>query len=292
MDDLDRLFRRVVHNVRAAYPELLTQQFEVSQLYQQVVPYRLNRRELAVETVEDYELALMQLLSGARGYLTGDADMQRALQDELESLNPDLSSYRGYATSRIAIAADAVRAIDQQPMHAGAAMAASTASTVASRATEPMATSDAASPGARSPAPKTAPSAAPRTASSAAPKSAPAAPKTAPAAAPRSPTFAPAHKSPTFISAPKSAPSSSAPMSSSPKSAPAPATTTGPAKETGAGSAHDATCRYCSGMLPVGKNIVFCPHCGHDLTVQHCPACNTELEIGWRFCITCGRQVS
>lgn len=252
MDDLDRLFRRVVHNVRGAYPELVTQSFEVSQLYQQVVPYRLNRRELGVETVEDYELALMQLLSGARGYLTGDADMQRALQDELESLNPDLSTYRGYATSRVALAADALRALDQQPVaHAGAtagsARAAGSAepSDVASRATERIRTSGGTTPSSSS-------------------KRGAAAP----------------HQPPSAAMSPKSA-ATPASMSSS------------TAGEGEGGHAHAAsTCRFCGGSLPHGKSIVFCPYCGHDLTVQHCPACNTELEIGWRFCITCGRQVN
>jgi len=261
MDDLDRLFRRVVHNVRAAYPELITQSFEVSQLYQQVVPYRLNRRELGVETVEDYELALMQLLSGARGYLTGDPDMQRALQDELESLNPDLSAYRGYATSHVALAADAVRAMDLQPVAqpvgagvgAGGGLTVSGESAaVAARATERIHTGRDAgtydSPGLRLGA-----------AQSTHPK--PAAP------------VAPA-----------------APMSSKSPSAVTPGAI-GKAAEAGEHNA-PAACRYCSGSLPAGKSIVFCPYCGHDLTVQHCPACNTELEIGWRFCITCGRQVS
>ena len=49
------------------------------------------------------------------------------------------------------------------------------------------------------------------------------------------------------------------------------------------------TCRYCSGALPPGRRTVFCPHCGQNLTVQRCPACGTELEVGWKFCITCGR---
>jgi uncharacterized Zn finger protein (UPF0148 family) len=40
--------------------------------------------------------------------------------------------------------------------------------------------------------------------------------------------------------------------------------------------------------------VVFCPHCGHNLTVKHCPACKAELEleIGWKYCITCGREVA
>jgi predicted amidophosphoribosyltransferase len=37
--------------------------------------------------------------------------------------------------------------------------------------------------------------------------------------------------------------------------------------------------------------VTFCPYCGENLTVRRCPACSTELEAGWRFCITCGREV-
>lgn len=241
MDDLDRLFRRVVHNVRAAYPELINQPFEVSQLYQQVVPYRLNRRELGVESVEDYELALMQLLSGARGYLTGDQEMQRALRDELEALNPDLSAYRAFATSHVSLVAEAVRAMDQQPVVQPVAL--SEPAAVAARATERITASHVGS-------------------SSEAP-------------------VARAASAPSQTQAPPAMPSKNAPPT--PQSL-------GSKTSDAAGEA--SGCRYCGGNLPAGKNIVFCPYCGHDLTVQHCPACNTELEIGWRFCITCGRQVN
>jgi hypothetical protein len=262
MDDLDRLFRRVVHNVRAAYPELLNQSFEVSQLYQQVVPYRLNRREIGVDSVEDFELALMQLLSGARGYLTGDADMQRALQDELESLNPDLSAYRGFATSRIGLATDAVRHIEQQPISqataaVGASASVASSSAVAARATERISTTGTASPDL------------PRAASGGGGGSG------GSSAGP-----ATSHNQP------------SAAMPSS-RSVGSPASTTSQSRAAEAAGDHTpSACRYCGGSLPDGKSIVFCPYCGHDLTVQHCPACNTELEIGWKFCITCGRQVS
>lgn len=50
------------------------------------------------------------------------------------------------------------------------------------------------------------------------------------------------------------------------------------------------TCRYCDGALPPGRAIIFCPHCGQNLTMASCPACGSELEVGWRFCPTCGRQ--
>ena len=51
-------------------------------------------------------------------------------------------------------------------------------------------------------------------------------------------------------------------------------------------------CRYCAASLPDGRKIVFCPFCGHDLTVTQCPACSTELELGWKFCVTCGRTMA
>jgi predicted amidophosphoribosyltransferase len=48
-------------------------------------------------------------------------------------------------------------------------------------------------------------------------------------------------------------------------------------------------CRYCKGELPAGRELSFCPHCGQDLTVVHCPACGADLEHEWKFCATCGR---
>lgn len=54
--------------------------------------------------------------------------------------------------------------------------------------------------------------------------------------------------------------------------------------------AHGAGCRYCGGRLPDGRKVTFCPHCGLDQTKRQCPACSTELEAAWRFCVTCGRS--
>jgi hypothetical protein len=66
--------------------------------------------------------------------------------------------------------------------------------------------------------------------------------------------------------------------------------------ESGAGDAPSimreaasSCCRYCGGRQPHGRRVTFCPHCGLDLTKRQCPACSTELDAGWRFCVTCGR---
>ncbi|HEY0928742.1 MAG TPA: zinc ribbon domain-containing protein [Gemmatimonas sp.] len=60
-----------------------------------------------------------------------------------------------------------------------------------------------------------------------------------------------------------------------------------PARGTRATHAH---CRFCDGQLPEStRKITFCPHCGTDLTKRQCPACSTELEANWHYCVTCGR---
>jgi hypothetical protein len=51
-----------------------------------------------------------------------------------------------------------------------------------------------------------------------------------------------------------------------------------------------AHCRFCSNRLPDQRRVTFCPHCGMDLTKRQCAACSTELEVHWRFCVTCGRR--
>ncbi len=114
MDELDRLYRRLVDNIRGTFPELLARGFEVSQLYQQIVPYRTNRRELGFDSNEEYELALMQLLAGLRGYLTTDGELQRAMRTELASPNPDLTAFRMYATSTVALAPEPLRALERR----------------------------------------------------------------------------------------------------------------------------------------------------------------------------------
>ena len=48
-------------------------------------------------------------------------------------------------------------------------------------------------------------------------------------------------------------------------------------------------CRFCGNRLPEHRSMTFCPHCGMDMTKRQCPACSTELNVNWRFCVTCGR---
>ncbi len=51
-------------------------------------------------------------------------------------------------------------------------------------------------------------------------------------------------------------------------------------------------CPYCTGALPPGRAVTFCPHCGMNVTLAQCPACSSEVESTWHYCVTCGRDVS
>jgi hypothetical protein len=112
MDNLDRLFRHLVRTIEASRREYLSRPFEVAELYQTILPYRLHRRELGLETNHDYEMTLLELLSGARGYLVVDERMRDTLRKELASENPDPSVLREFAAAHVALASDAVRRLD------------------------------------------------------------------------------------------------------------------------------------------------------------------------------------
>lgn len=51
-------------------------------------------------------------------------------------------------------------------------------------------------------------------------------------------------------------------------------------------------CQWCRAELPVRDNLNFCPFCGTDLKLFPCNECGEELEAEWRFCVSCGTEVS
>jgi len=49
-------------------------------------------------------------------------------------------------------------------------------------------------------------------------------------------------------------------------------------------------CPYCGGSLPSNRKVNFCPHCGQPPSGElKCPACGSEVDVGWAYCIGCGR---
>lgn len=256
MDDLDRLLQRLVQRIRAEFPEYMNRPFEVSELYQNIVPYRHNRRELGIETNQDYELALLRLLAGERGYLMGDASMQDAVKREVASPNPNTALFREFAAARVSLSPDAARRYEQ--MSSGDSQPDDVRTVSAAPPPRPAAP----------PPPPARPAPTPSVAQPSAGMSAMASPPSPP----RVPTPPPAEY---YAVPPTSDRAASAGRSAAMASAVA------------AGG-----CRYCGGSLPQGRRVTFCPHCGQNLAVQRCPACSTELELGWKFCTTCGRAVA
>jgi len=116
MDELDRMYRRLVQNIRAGFPDLMGRPFEIAEVYTTLIPYRHNRRELELDTNQDYEHALLRLLSGERGYLIGDPQMQADLRAEIESSNPDLTKFRAYSTTMVSLAPDGARNAEPPPL--------------------------------------------------------------------------------------------------------------------------------------------------------------------------------
>jgi double zinc ribbon protein len=223
MSKVERMYRHLVRTVRTKYTPLLTQPFEVGELYQTILPYRLHRRELGLETNQDYELTLLELLSGAHGYLVVDDRMRDTLAAQLTAAEPDVSLIRKFASEHVAFAPEALHRLEADARATGAQAVV--------RGSTPQR-------------PRTGPT---RTGSGAMP------------AIPFAPT-------------------AGLPNETHSRRTP-------PPMEVASGE----LCLFCKGELPAGRQISFCPHCGQDLTVLHCPACGGELERGWKFCVTCGR---
>jgi predicted RNA-binding Zn-ribbon protein involved in translation (DUF1610 family) len=51
-------------------------------------------------------------------------------------------------------------------------------------------------------------------------------------------------------------------------------------------------CSACGEVLPAHRTVNFCPHCGSSQIRTGCPSCGSEVESGWRHCVTCGASVN
>lgn len=103
MDALDRMFHVLVTTLRAKHPQWLSAPFSVGDLYQHALPYRHFRRDLGLETNQEYEMVLMELLTGARGYLDVDERLRDELGRELASAAPEPSRVRQFADSQVSV---------------------------------------------------------------------------------------------------------------------------------------------------------------------------------------------
>jgi hypothetical protein len=219
-DDLDRLFERLVKVLAEDAPGRLAVPFPAAEVYERLVPYRSNRSTLKVATHQDYEMAVLRLLSGERGYASLDpGEVQEALRREAAELSPDTGLFRQFP--------DAILSLNRI-------------------AAERFLRGDRvyAPPG---PVPLTA----------------------APETAAQEEEEAPA--SPTSPTSPTSTASESA-------------------FELAEQSESPRQCPYCGETLPGSRKVNFCPQCGQPPSGElRCPACGVEVDVGWRYCVSCGR---
>jgi hypothetical protein len=103
MDAVDRMFHTLVRALRAQTPPADAKAFSAGELHDRILPYRHFRRDLNLESNREYELTLMQLLSGARGYLEVDERLRDVLSKELTTPSPDPARLRDVADAEVKV---------------------------------------------------------------------------------------------------------------------------------------------------------------------------------------------
>lgn len=104
VDDLERLFRELVKVVRTDDPDRVRHSFQVSELYQSILPYRGFKRLLQFDSSEDYDMAILRLLAGERGYASVEPiEVQQQLALEAQSINPAPGLYREFAAAKVTL---------------------------------------------------------------------------------------------------------------------------------------------------------------------------------------------
>jgi len=213
-DDLDRLFERLVSVLADDAPGRLAVPFPAAEVYERLVPYRSNRSILKVATHQDYEMAVLRLLAGERGYVSLEpGEVQEALQREAGESNPDTALFRQFP--------DAILSLNRL-------------------AAERFLRGDRAY------------------------------------APPPPPHLAPPPES-------VEAADGEEDRDEKPPLA-------GAAFELAEQSETPRQCPYCGETLPGSRKVNFCPQCGQPPSGElRCPACGVEMDVGWRYCVSCGR---
>jgi hypothetical protein len=214
-DELDRLFDRLVHvlakDARLAVP------FPAADVWERLVPYRSNRSHLRVATHQDYEMTVLRLLSGERGYVRLEPeDVRDGMQREAATTNPDSAMFRNFPDARIMIN----RLAAERFLRGEAAYAPPALPSTEDEEEQPVSWT------------------------------------------------------------------SENPISPVPAAPPSAGATFELDEETTA-----RQCAYCGGTLPGARKINFCPHCGQPPSGEElkCPACGAEVDVGWGYCVSCGR---
>ncbi len=114
IDEVERFFRHLVDVLSESDPDRLKRPIQISEIYQSILPYRHHRSALGFDTNEDYEMAVLRFLAGDGGFVSLDPpEVQDALSEEAQAINPNPSAFREYAAARVYLNAGAVRTVTE-----------------------------------------------------------------------------------------------------------------------------------------------------------------------------------
>jgi hypothetical protein len=218
-DDLDRLFERLVSVLADDAPGRLAIPFPAAEVYERLVPYRSNRSTLKVATHQDYEMAVLRLLAGERGYASLEpTEVRDALERETAEKNPDTGLFRQFPDALLSLN----RLAAERFLRRDRAYA----------------------------------------------------PPSPPPVSPESPEAAADDGG---DGGDEDVGKERAPLA-------------GAAFELAEQSESPRQCPYCGETLPGSRKVNFCPQCGQPPSGElRCPACGGEVDVGWRYCVSCGR---
>jgi hypothetical protein len=221
-DDLDRLFERLVSVLADDTPGRLAVPFPAAEVYERLVPYRSNRSILKVATHQDYEMAVLRLLGGERGYASlAPPEVQEALAREARETNPDTGLFRQFPDAMLSLN----RLAAERSLRGDRAYAT------------------------------------------------PPPPPLAPAAAAE-------------LEEQEEEEEEEEGDDIGQRGAPL----TGAAFELAEQTETPRQCPYCGETLAANRKVNFCPQCGQPPSGElRCPACGSEVDVGWRYCMSCGR---
>jgi len=216
-DELDRLFGRLVEALAESGPGRLATPFVAAELYERLVPYRSNRARLNVATHQDYEMTVLRLLSGERGYARLEPlDVREALQREAAATNPDAGLFRNFPEVLVMIN----RIAAERFLKGERAFAPPAPEPADTGHMQPVEEDEGEEADEVRPGP-----------------------------------VPPSHFS----------------LDDS--------------------ETQSLQCAYCGGTLPGARKVNFCPHCGQPPSGElRCPACGSEVDVGWAYCVSCGRS--
>jgi hypothetical protein len=207
-----------VENLSALDPTAVHRPVRIAEIHERLVPYRTHRSILGFDSNEDYEMTLLRLFAGERGFAqVFPVEAATALAKEAASVNPNTGLFRKFPEATVVLSVDSLEEGEKLEEEV--------------------------------PLPD--------------PESEPEPDETEPE--------------------PESEEQEQLPFTLEEEAKPG-------AQPRGILSS--APCPYCGAGLPVGRTVLFCPHCGQNIGVVHCPTCDSELDVGWTFCIACGQKVS